>query len=37
VEKAVIKEILDAEQRRWTEFWWNRLHRFGMSFSHLGS
>jgi hypothetical protein len=33
VSPRAIEGILDAEQRRWSEFWWGRLQRFGYSWS----
>jgi hypothetical protein len=33
VSAAAIKQIAAKERRRWVDFWWNRLHQFGQSFS----
>jgi hypothetical protein len=32
ISREQIDEIIKAERRRWTDFWWTRLNRFGYAF-----
>jgi hypothetical protein len=36
VDAARIKDILTAERRRWTDFWWKRVRQFGYTFETFG-
>ena len=35
VSREEIDEILKAERRRWIDFWWTRLNRFGFAFGNF--
>jgi hypothetical protein len=35
INREAIDEILEAQRRRWADFWWTRLHQFGYTFGSV--